>query len=156
MAKDPASDIKLTDTTRTNFLACAKGKQVKGTQSNIYTGNYSLIDVLGGVICSDLKVPMTPRYRLGNRYLVNFIDHRSNYCCVFLAYSKGVAALKFKQFLVSFEREFNCSIHVLRTDGDGEYKALKMYCKTTGVLRKVSEARNKASNGKAERMNRKL
>ena len=91
------------------------------------------------------KGPMTPRDRLGNRYLMNFIDHRSNYCRIFLAKSKDVAALKFKHFLVSFEREFNCRIHVLRTDGGGEYKTLDMFCKDTGVSRQVSEARNQAS-----------
>ena len=83
MAKDPASAIKLADTTRMKCLACAKGKQVKGAQSKKYTGTNSPIDVIGGVICSDLKGPMTPRDRLGNRYLVNFIDHRSNYCRLF-------------------------------------------------------------------------
>ena len=97
---------------------------------------------------------MTPRDRLGTRYLVNFVDHRSNYCRVFLAKSKDVAALKFKHFLASFEREFNCRIHVLRTDGGGEYKTLDMFRKATGVSRQVSEARNQASNGKAERMHR--
>ncbi|CAI5723653.1 unnamed protein product [Peronospora farinosa] len=97
---------------------------------------------------------MTPRDRLGNRYLVNFIDHRSNYCRVFLAKTKDAAALKFKYFLVQFEREFNLKIHVLRTDGGGEYKTLDVFCKATGVSRQISEARNQASNGKAERMHR--
>ena len=73
-----------------------------------------------------------------------------------LAKSKDVAALKFKHFLVSFEREFNCRIHVLRTYGGGEYKTLDMFCKATGVSRQVSEARNQASNGKAERMHRSI
>ena len=135
-------------------LACAQGKQVKGAQSKKDTSTNSPIDVIGGVICSDLKGPMTPRDRLGNRYLVNFIDHRSNYCRVFLAKSKDIAALKFKHFLVSFEREFNCRMHVLRTDGGGEYKTLDMFCKATGVSRQVSEAKNQARNGKAERMHR--
>ena len=56
MTKDPASAIKLTDTTRMKCLACAQGKQVKGAQSKKDTGNNSPIDVIGGVICSDLKV----------------------------------------------------------------------------------------------------
>ena len=133
MSKDPASCIKLTDTRRVNCLACAQGKQTKQAQSKVDTGMNSPIDVIGGVICSDLKGPMTPRDRLGNRYLVNFIDHRSNYCHVFLAKTKDAAALKFKYFLVQFEREFNYKIHVLRTDGGGEYKTLDVFCKATDV-----------------------
>ena len=105
-------------------------------------------------MCSDLKGPMTPRDRLGNRYLVNFIDHRSNYCRVLLAKTKDAAALKFKHFMTSFEREFNYKIHLLRTDGGGEYKTLDVFCKATDILRQVSEARNQASNEKAERMHR--
>ena len=154
MARDPASGIKLTDTKRVKCLACAQGKQTKNRQSRKDSGLNSPIDVIGGVVCSDLKGPMTPRDRLGNRYLINFIDHRSNYCRVFLAKTKDAAAMHFKNFLVVFERKFNCRIHVLRTDGGGEYKPLDVFCKEVGVSRQVSERDNQASNGKAERMHR--
>ena len=43
---------------------------------------------------------------------------------------------------------------MLRTDGGGEYANVDLFCKRTGVARQVSEARNQASNGKAERMQR--
>ncbi|OWZ02249.1 hypothetical protein PHMEG_00026224 [Phytophthora megakarya] len=92
--------------------------------------------------------------RCGNRYMVNFVDHRSNYCRVFLARMKDAAAEKFKLFLNSFEKQFNCRIHVLRTDGGGEYLVLDPFCGDAGVRRQISEASNQASNGKAERMHR--
>ena len=110
--------------------------------------------MIGGVICSDLKGPLTPRDRVGNRYLINFVDHRSNYCRVFLAKTKDVAAMNFKHFLSAFERRFDFRIHVLRTDGGGEYKPLDVFCKKTGVSRQMSERDNQSSNGKAERMHR--
>ena len=97
---------------------------------------------------------MTPRDRLGNRYLVNFIDHRSNYCRVFLVKTEDAAAMKFKHFLAAFERQFSPRIHVVRTDGGGEYKTLDVPCKSTGASRQVSEPNNQASTGKAERMHR--
>ena len=84
--------------------------------------------------------------------MVNFIDHRSSYCRVFLAKSKDAAALKFKIFMASFEREFNCKIHVLRTDEGGEYKTLDIFCSSEVILHQVSEARNQAITGKAKRM----
>ena len=77
MAKDPASGIQLTDELRANCLACAQGKQTKNPQSRKDTGRNAPIDVIGGFICSDLKGPMTPRDRLGNRYMVNL--YRSSY-----------------------------------------------------------------------------
>uniref|UniRef100_A0AAV1U906 GAG-pre-integrase domain-containing protein n=1 Tax=Peronospora matthiolae TaxID=2874970 RepID=A0AAV1U906_9STRA len=88
VAKDPASGIKLTDRRRLTCLSCAKGKQTKNSQSQKDTGVNALIDRIGGVICSDLKGPMMPKDRHGNRFLVNFIDHKSNYCRVFLAPTK--------------------------------------------------------------------
>uniref|UniRef100_A0AAV1TY94 Integrase catalytic domain-containing protein n=1 Tax=Peronospora matthiolae TaxID=2874970 RepID=A0AAV1TY94_9STRA len=154
MAKDPASGIQLTDELRANCLACAQGKRTKNPHSRKDTGRNAPIDVIGGVICSDLKGPMTPRDRLGNRYMVNFIDHRTNYCRVFLAKSKDVAAQKFNHFMAFFERQISCRIHVLSTEGGGEFKTLELFCKDTGIARQVSEPRNQASNGKAERMHR--
>uniref|UniRef100_A0AAV1UND8 Integrase catalytic domain-containing protein n=1 Tax=Peronospora matthiolae TaxID=2874970 RepID=A0AAV1UND8_9STRA len=64
------------------------------------------------------------------------------------------AAKKFEHFLAFFKRQFDCRIHVLRTDGGGDYANVDLYCKRTGVARQISEARNQASNGKAERMHR--
>lgn len=154
LARDPSSGIMLTDHRRVNCLTCAQGKQTKNRKSRKDTGASSPIDRVGGVICSDLKGPMTPRDRLNNRYMVNFVDHYSNDCRVFLAPTKDKAAKKFEHFLAFFEKRFNCRIHVLRTDSGGEYENVDLFCKKTGVARQRSEARNQSSNGKAERMHR--
>lgn len=95
---------------------------------------------------------MTPAGRLDNRYLVNFVEHKSNYCRVFLAKTEDVAAQNVKHFLF-FEKRFVCCVHALRTDGGGEHKTLDLF-KETGVARQTREARNQASSGKAERMHR--
>ena len=97
---------------------------------------------------------MTPRDSLVDLYRTNIIGRRTNYCRVFLAKFKDVAAQKFKHFMAFFERQFNCRIHVLRTDGGGEYRTLDLFSKDTGIARQISEPRNQASNGKAERMHR--
>ena len=154
MARDPASGIKLSSNKRMACVSCLEGKQTRNAQAQMDSGANSPIDRIGGVICSDLKGPMTPQDRLQNRYLVNFIDHKSNYCRVFLARTKDAAAKKFEAFLIHFERLFGFKIHVLRTDGGGEYANIDLFCQRTGVARQVSEARNQASNGKAERMHR--
>lgn len=44
---------------------------------------------------------MTPRDRLQNRYLVNFFDHKTNYCQIFLVITKDAAAKLFEHFLAS-------------------------------------------------------
>ena len=97
---------------------------------------------------------MTPQDRLQNRYLVSFVDHKSNYYRIFLARKKDAAEKQFEAFLGHFEKRFGFRIHVLRTDGGGEYANIDLFCKRTGVSRQISEARNQASNGKVERMHR--
>ena len=79
MAKDLASGIQLTDETGANCRDCAQGKQTKSQQSRKDTGKNATIDVIEGVICSDLKDPMTSCDRWENLYIINFVDHRTNY-----------------------------------------------------------------------------
>ncbi|GMF59484.1 unnamed protein product [Phytophthora fragariaefolia] len=146
MADAHGSGIELTDRTRVNGLASAQGKQSKNVQSKKDSGKHSPIDRIRGVICSDLKGPMSPADREGNRCTVNFIDHNTNYCRIFVARKKGQAAKMFEQFLVYFERRFNCKVHVLRTDGGGEYRNVDLFCQSNGIVRQVSEAKNQASN----------
>ncbi|GMF57667.1 unnamed protein product [Phytophthora fragariaefolia] len=154
IAKNSDSGIEITDRTRSNCAVCAQGKQTRARQPKKDSGEHAPIHQVGAVICSDLKGPMTPLDRLGNRYLVNFVDHKSNYCQVFLAKKKDEAAKKFRDFLVQFEKEFGCSVHILRTDGGGEYRNVNLFCKDNGIARQVSEVNNQAANGKAERMHR--
>uniref|UniRef100_A0AAV1VCP9 Integrase catalytic domain-containing protein n=1 Tax=Peronospora matthiolae TaxID=2874970 RepID=A0AAV1VCP9_9STRA len=156
MARDPASGIVLADRKRPTCISCAQGKQTRNLKSKMDTGSNSPIDRVYGVICSDLKGLMTPKDRLHNRYLVNLVDHKSNYYRVFLAPTKDKVAKKFEHFLAFFERHFDCRIHVLRTGGGGEYANVDLFSKRTGVARQISEARNQATNGKAERMHTKI
>jgi hypothetical protein len=91
-------------------MTCAEGKHTKSKQSKKDSGEHSPIDRLGGVICSDLKGPITPVDREKNRYLVNFVDHKTNYCRIFLAKTKDEAARKFLNFVGHFERRFDCRV----------------------------------------------
>ena len=67
---------------------------------------------------------MTLQERLGNRYMVSFIDHKSNYCRVFLARTKDAAAKQFEAFLIHFERLFGFKVHVLRTTEEASLQTL--------------------------------
>ncbi|KAE8886390.1 hypothetical protein PF003_g29666 [Phytophthora fragariae] len=96
---------------------------------------------------------MSPQDRNGNRYLINFVNHSSNYLRVLMAKNKVEATKKFEHFLV-FLRSSTTAASVLRTDGGGEYKNVEDFCQATGVRRQVSEANNQTLNGKADRMHR--
>ena len=131
-----------------------QSKQTKNAQSQNDSGTNSPIERIGGVICSDLKGPLMPNDRLGNRCLVNFVDLKINYYRVFLARARTKQPRNSNIFLAFFERRFGCKILVLRTDEGGEYRNVDLFRQTTGVARQISKARNQASNGKTERMHR--
>uniref|UniRef100_A0AAV1VLY8 GAG-pre-integrase domain-containing protein n=1 Tax=Peronospora matthiolae TaxID=2874970 RepID=A0AAV1VLY8_9STRA len=67
MARDPASGIRLSSKKRMACVSCLEVKQTRNMQSKQESGVHSPIDCIGGVICWDLKGPMTPQDRLGNR-----------------------------------------------------------------------------------------
>ncbi|OWZ16252.1 LOW QUALITY PROTEIN: hypothetical protein PHMEG_0009977 [Phytophthora megakarya] len=149
MARHPANGIDLTDKMRKNCVNCAEGTNciTKERLSDECTNRC-------GRRCnfSDLKGPITPMDRHKNRYMINFIGHKSTFCRIFVARTKAKAADKFKYFMVYFERVFNVRVHVLRTDGGGEYKLLDVFCAQTGIAWQMTEPRTSASNGKAERL----
>jgi hypothetical protein len=60
MAKKPESGIKLLDQERKYCVTCAEGKQTKNSLQKRDKGANSPIDQPGGVICSDIKGPMSP------------------------------------------------------------------------------------------------
>uniref|UniRef100_A0AAV1UJY9 GAG-pre-integrase domain-containing protein n=1 Tax=Peronospora matthiolae TaxID=2874970 RepID=A0AAV1UJY9_9STRA len=92
MVRDPASGNRLSNNKRMACVSCLEGKQTRNARSQQDSGKPSTIDRIGGVICSDLKGLMALQDRLGNLHLVNFVDHKSNYCRVFLSRTKDAAA----------------------------------------------------------------
>jgi hypothetical protein len=147
LATKRISGIKLTDHSRPNCMTCAEGKQTQNKRSKKESGEHSPIDRVGGVICSDSKGPNTPVDGEKNRYLVNLVDHKTNYCRIFLAKTKHEAARKFLNFVDHFECRFDCRVQVLRTDGEDEYANIDLFCERNGIARQRTKADNPASNG---------
>lgn len=92
-----------------------EGNAEKELESKQDTGKNSHIDRIGGVICSDLNGPTKPKDRLGNRCLINFADHNSNYCRIFPAKTEDAVAKKFEHFLFISEKMYNYRVHMLQT-----------------------------------------
>jgi hypothetical protein len=134
---------KLTDRERPTCITCAEGKQTKNRLSKKDSGERAPTDGVGRVICSNLK-PITPADREKNRYLVNFIVYKTNYCRICLARTKDEAevAKKFLHFVGHFERRFDCRVQLLRTYGGGEYKNIDLFCERSGIARQRTEADN--------------
>ena len=110
MAKEPNSGINITRHKRSNCVTCSQDIGIRTAQPQQDSGKHSPIDRIGGVICSDLKGPITPQDKHGIKYLVTFIDYKSNYVRVFAATHKNRAAAKFRDFVAWFEAEFDCRV----------------------------------------------
>ena len=79
-----------------------------------------------------------PRDRLGNRYLVNFVNRKSNYCRVFLAKTKDQAAKKFEHFLAFFRDVSDARYWFRKPMAGEEYRNVDLFCKRIGVARQFS------------------
>ncbi|POM62822.1 LOW QUALITY PROTEIN: hypothetical protein PHPALM_27973 [Phytophthora palmivora] len=88
---------------------------------------------------------ITPKDRDGNRYIINFIDHSTNYTIV-------EATKKFEEFLTFFEKRFDCKVYALHTDGRKEYVQADPFCVELALG--INKRENQASNEKTERMHR--
>lgn len=60
MVKDPASGIKISHHERKPCMVCTEEKKTRAQQPTKDTREHAPFDKIGGVICSDLKGPMTP------------------------------------------------------------------------------------------------
>uniref|UniRef100_A0AAV1TSX1 Uncharacterized protein n=1 Tax=Peronospora matthiolae TaxID=2874970 RepID=A0AAV1TSX1_9STRA len=97
LVANPANGLELTDKSKS---AQSKSAQSNSAQPKKDSGLNATLDVVGGVICSDLKGPITPMDKRKNGHLNNFIDHKSNYVRVFVAKSKDEVARKFQHIKV--------------------------------------------------------
>ena len=126
-AKYPASGIQITDETRVNCWTCDQSEQTKNLKLRKSSQKNAPFIWMEGVICSELKGSMSLLERLGNHYIVNFADHRTSYCWVFLKKRKDFAYQNSKHFMDFFASQFNCRIHVLRTDGGRKDRTLDLF-----------------------------
>ena len=95
MAKEPDSGIKIACHKGSKCVTFSQGKGTLTAQPRQDSGQHSPIDRIGGVICSDHKGPIMPQDKHESKYLVTFIDYKSNYVRVFAATHKNRATVKF-------------------------------------------------------------
>ena len=88
IADSAGSEIRLKYQSRPTCLPWEQVKQSKNNRSKIDTGRNEPIDKLDGVIGCDIKRPMTPKDRRGNRYLFSFVNYSTNYVRVSVAKNK--------------------------------------------------------------------
>ncbi|KAH9143587.1 hypothetical protein AeRB84_012433 [Aphanomyces euteiches] len=133
-------------------IDCKRGKQRRNAQPKADTGESAPIDEIGAVICADLLGPITPMDRNKNKYVAVYVDHATKMKHAVPIRHKSDQAEEFIAFKEFIEKQYDCRVKVLRSDGGGEYLSAKMhdYLRANGIRRQTTERNTSASNGLAE------
>jgi hypothetical protein len=134
---------------------CLQGKQ---THDEIHKATESCADVVLGRIFSDVCGKMGTCSHRGFEYFVTFTDDKS--CKVFVAglHKKSEVTRHLKAFIARTEVETGQCLHILRSDGGGEYMGgdLGKYLEEKGIQQELTTPDTPQHNSIAERMNRTL
>jgi transposase InsO family protein len=110
------------------------------------------------VIDSDVCGPLEVQSIGGNHYFLPFIDEFTRYVWIYMIEKKSDVFTKFKKFKLQVEKESECSIKKLRTDGGGEYVSNEFakFCEQEGIVHEVIAPYTPQHNEIAERKNRSI
>ena len=86
--------------------------------------------------------------------MINFGVYTSKYCIVFFARKKDLAAKMFEIFLFFSSAHLNARSTISERTVVVYIETWICFARRLGVVRKLSEAGNSASNGKAERVHK--
>ncbi|GAU51473.1 hypothetical protein TSUD_95880 [Trifolium subterraneum] len=110
------------------------------------------------LIHSDVCGPLEVQSMGGNYYFLTFIDEFTRYVWIYMIEKKSEVFTRFKKFKLQVERESECSIKKLRTDGGGEYTSNEFakFCEQEGIIHDITAPYTPQHNGIAERKNRSI
>ena len=87
----------------------------------------------------------------GNRYFIIIVDDFTRYKWFRPMAKKSQALKEVKAFITAFRNNHNVTVSKFRSDGGGEFVAMKAYFEEEGIQWEVSVPDNQAQNGVSER-----
>jgi hypothetical protein len=120
-----------------------------------YASHFKKADGVLDVIHLDLVGPFPTQSQSGFIYFLTLIDQYSGYRTVKFLQNKSDTFARFKEFKVESEKQTGRVLHMLVSDGGGEFinNEFKMYCASEGIIQHVSPAYSPQNNGMAEHAN---
>ncbi|CAN0870467.1 Retrovirus-related Pol polyprotein from transposon TNT 1-94 [Linum grandiflorum] len=108
------------------------------------------------LIHTDVWGPSPVTSRLGYRYFVLFIDHKTRFTWVYFLRLKSELILVLKEFVTMIQTQFNRRVKMFRSDPGGEFtsSALHQYFRDNGILFQQSCPGVSEQNGLVERKHR--
>ncbi|KAL0545202.1 hypothetical protein IC582_020351 [Cucumis melo] len=134
--------------------ACCSQTKITKTSHKSVTRVTEPLELIHSDLC-DFDDTLT---RNSKRYVITFIDDRSDYTSIDLLKNKSDAYDMFKVFVTEIENQFNKRIKRLRSDRGTEYDsvAFNEFYNLKGIIHETTAPYSPEMNGKAERMNRTL
>lgn len=135
--------------------SCIKGKQA---MLSFPKGKAKRAHRCLELIHSDVCGPMSESSWGGHRYLLTFTDDFSRKTFGYLMKNKNEVMFHFRNFKNLVEKQLDCYIKCLRTDGGGEFcnKNFEIYLTNNGIVHQTTIPYSPQQNGIAERVNRTL
>ncbi|XP_033145473.1 uncharacterized protein LOC103839411 isoform X1 [Brassica rapa] len=135
--------------------ACRLGKQSrKSFPKESQTKTREKLEIVHTDVCG----PMQHQSVDGSRYFLLFLDDHTHMCWVYFMKQKSETFSLFKKFKAMVEKQSDCTIKTLRSDGGGEFtsREFNRFCEEEGINKQVTLPYSPQQNGAAERMNRTL
>jgi hypothetical protein len=134
---------------------CLQGKQ---THDEIHKATETHADVVLGRVFSDVCGKMGMCSHRGFEYFVTFTDDKSRKVFVAGLHKKSEVARHLKAFIARAEVETGQHLHILCSDGGGEYMGgdLGKYLEEKGIQQELTTPDTPQHNSIAEHMNRTL
>lgn len=90
------------------------------------------------LIASDLWGPAPINTDYGYKYYVSFVDAYSRYVWIYFLGSKYETHNVVLQFIAQAEKQINCQLKVMQTDGGSEFQPLKEYFQRKGIIHRIT------------------
>ena len=113
------------------------------------------LELVHSDLCGPLEVHSIQSKK---KYILTFIDDYTRRTWVYLLSTKDETFDAFRSFKARAERQSECKLKILRTDGGGEYisNEFKAYLSQEGIEHQLTHPDSPQQNGVAERYNRTL
>lgn len=103
------------------------------------------------LVAADLWGPSPHISTQGDKYYLSLVDAHSRYTWIYFLKAKSDTCSTVKHFITCIEKQLNSSVKMIQTDGVGEFKSLKDFFTTKGILHRMTCPHTSEQNELVER-----
>nr|XP_043631213.1 uncharacterized protein LOC122602692 isoform X1 [Erigeron canadensis] len=149
LLKSMLSRYRLSITNKCSSLVCDSCLIGKSSKLHLSSSNNKSSRVLDPVFCDVWGPPPIPSSD-GHRYFLLCVDHFSSFMWIYPLKQKSDVFLTFKQFFLMVERQFQTKLKFVQTDWGGEFRNIRSFFASVGIIHRLSCPHTSEQNGTVE------